>query len=182
MHRVDDLLAPAVGDSDRQRHLAIGGGGLLGLTDRGDHRVRQEIELADGADPDAETADPRVTGELDELGLDARQDPDDFARIPAKVIRREGPEAHRGGRQLGAPEEHVVELPRAQRVRLARVDEAALERVPAVARGGGGPGPPGRASPDLPKETAPAEGGEERDHQTSPAAGHPPPPPPAYAK
>src|SRR5207247_3782821 len=72
LHRVDDLLAPAVGDSDRQRHLAIGGGGLLGLTDRGDHRVREGIELADGADPAAETAEPRVTGGVDAPGPDRR--------------------------------------------------------------------------------------------------------------
>src|SRR5256885_11936377 len=45
LHRVDDFLAPAVGDGDRQRHLAIGGGGLLGLTDRGDRSEEHTSEL-----------------------------------------------------------------------------------------------------------------------------------------
>ncbi len=96
LHRVDDLLAPAVGDGDGQYHSAVGGGGLLGLTDRGDDRVREEIELADGADPHAEAVGPRMTGELDELGLDRLQNAGDLTRVPAEVLRRQDPEAHRG--------------------------------------------------------------------------------------
>src|SRR5256712_12612205 len=58
LHRVDDFLAPAVGDGDRQRHLAIGGGGLLGLTDRRGHPGPGGGGLARRAGPDAGGAGP----------------------------------------------------------------------------------------------------------------------------
>src|SRR2546428_3011374 len=158
LQRVNDLLAPAVGDGDGQYHSAGGGGGLLGLTDRGDDRVREEIELADGADPHAEAVGPRMTGELDELGLDRLQNAGDLTRVPAEVLRRQDPEAHRGDRQLVAPEEHVVELPRAERVRLERVDEPSLERVSADAAPGGGPAAAGGAGPRAPAGRPPRGG------------------------
>src|SRR5207247_875616 len=165
VHRVDNLLAPAVGDGDRQHRPAVGCRGVLGLADRGDDRVREEIELADGADPHAEAVGPRMARELDELGLDRLQNAGDFTRVPAKVLRREDPEAHRGDRQLAAPEEHVVELPRAERVGLERVDEPALDRVAAVAVEDDTDVPGNGAPPDLPKEAPLVEVVEGRDHQ-----------------
>src|SRR5207249_4281716 len=84
-----------------------------------------------------------------------------------EVLRREDPETHRGDRQLGAPEEHVVELPRAERVRLARVDEAALERVAAVAVEDDTEVPGDRSPPDLPQEAPLVDVVEERRHQWS---------------
>src|SRR5437667_8301700 len=105
-----------------------------------------------------------MTGELDELGLDRRQNAGDLTCVPAEVLRRQDPEAHRGDRQLVAPEEHVVELPRAERVRLERVDEPSLERVSAVAVEDEAEVPGDRALPDLPKEAPLVEVIEGRDH------------------
>src|SRR3989442_13277949 len=166
MPRADRATAPAVGDGDGEYHSAVGGGGLLGLTDRGDDRVREEIELADGADPHAEAVGPRMTGELDELGRDRLQNAGDLTRVPAEVLRRQDPEAHRGDRQLVAPEEHVVELPRAERVRLERVDEPSLERVSAGGAREGGRGRGGGGRPRGPHRGAPPRGEEGTGHAT----------------
>src|SRR3989442_2359591 len=107
-----------------------------------------------------------MTGELDELGLDRLQNAGDLTCVPAEVLRRQDPEAHRGDRQLVAPEEHVVELPRAERVRLERVDEPSLERVSAGAGEEEGAGAGGGGLPALPPEAPPPRETEVRKHQT----------------
>src|SRR5947208_17083005 len=103
-----------------------------------------------------------MTGELDELGLDRLQNAGDLTRVPAEVLGRQDPEAHRGDRQLVAPEEHVVELPRAERVRLERVDKPSLQRVAAVAGEDEAEVPGDGALPGLPKGAPHGGGGEER--------------------
>src|SRR3989454_11025602 len=85
-------------------------------------------------------------------GLDRLQNAGDLTCVPAEVLRRQDPEAHRGDRQLVTPEEHVVELPRAERVRLERVDEPSLECVSAVVGGGGGEGGGGGGAARSPQE------------------------------
>ena len=77
--------------------------------------------------PTARTRTPRRR--IRAGGEDARN----LRRRSLEVLRRQHPEGHGGDGQLGAPEEHVVELSRPLLVGEQRVAEPALLRVAPVA-------------------------------------------------
>src|SRR5439155_525930 len=124
LHRVDDLLASAIGERDRQVHRAIGRGRFLGRPDRGDRGVGQEVELADGPHAQPQALRARVVGEPPQLGLDGRQDAGDLSGRPPEVVGREHPQADGGDADLRAPLQDLVELLGPERVRLAKIRNA----------------------------------------------------------
>src|SRR5690349_17360049 len=84
-----------------------------------------------------------------------------------KIIGREDPETDRANSGLRAPLQHLVELLGPQRVRLADVRDASLERVAAVAVEDDAEVPRDITPADLPQEETLVEVVEEGAHRQS---------------
>src|SRR5439155_6675493 len=89
--------------------------------------------LADGPHAQRQALRARGVGEPPQLGLDGRQDAGDLSGRPPEVVGREHPEADGGDADLRAPLQDLVELLGPERVRLAKIRNAAGERVAADA-------------------------------------------------
>src|SRR5437879_7933376 len=133
LHGVGDLLAPPVRYGDRQHKGAVGGCRLLGGPNRREGRVRQEVELAHGADTNPQVVDSRGVGQLGQFGVDRGKDARHLRRRPPQILRGKDPQRDGGDRKLRAPLEDVVQLPGAKAVRLDRITDAPFAGIAAVA-------------------------------------------------
>src|SRR5262245_33127807 len=100
-----------------------------------------------------------------QLRLDRRENARDLVRRPLEIVGREHPEADRADPDLGAPLQHLVELLGAQRVRLAQIGHAALERVATVTVKDDAEEAGDVAGSNLLEETPPVEVVEEAPHR-----------------
>jgi hypothetical protein len=85
-HSVDDLFSPSIRHRNSQCHRIVLRRRCLGGTNCCNDRLRQNVESADGAYPNASLLHERIMHERRNLGFNRRKDSGNFRLRPLEVL------------------------------------------------------------------------------------------------